>query len=115
MKIILDFTVLQKYLDEKWSTIEASSTDKKKVAIAEYMDFFREQYEKGSLGYMIFPYYITSLLAVNAEKYEELEDIIDLACTLELPNQYGETNPRIRLDETERLSKMIKDFCQQNI
>ena len=69
-----------------------------------------EQYRKGSIGYMIFPYYITSLLKLDAEKWEEFEKIIDLASELELPNKEGETNPVIRSVITEKLAEKVRNL-----
>ena len=110
MHPILSFEKLKKVTDQKWSAITKTSNEQDRYwRIVEYLKFLEEQYEKGSLGYMIYPYFVTSLLSIDGEKYENLEPIINLADELEIPNLNGtETSPRTRLEITEKLSNMIK-------
>jgi len=108
MNEILDLKKLEKVLSNRWKAILSSAPERQYKTIVEYLSFLEEQYEKGAIGYILYPYYITSLLAIDGEKHIELEEIIDLAAELEIPNIQGETNPRSRLDETENLSEMIR-------
>lgn len=112
MHPILSFEKLKKVIDQKWSAIKDASNEQDRYwRIVEYLKFLEEQYEKGSLGYMFYPYLVTSLLSINGEKYAELEPIINLASELEIPNlNKTPTNPRTRIEITEKLSSMIKSL-----
>ncbi len=112
MHPILDFEKLNKAIDQKWSAIKNTSNEQDRYwRIVEYLKFLMEQYEKGSLGYMLYPYFVTSLLSIDGDKHTDLGPIINLATELEIPNLEGNpTNPRTRLDITEKLSNMIKSL-----
>lgn len=111
MREILDLIKLDQKIHSLWIKIMNSKSQEGKLkSIKEYIFFLTEQYQKGSLGYMAFPYYITSLLALDANEFKELEKIIDLAAELEIPNSTGETTPANRLDETQKLVKIIENL-----
>ncbi|OGC51763.1 hypothetical protein A2982_00575 [candidate division WWE3 bacterium RIFCSPLOWO2_01_FULL_39_13] len=111
MKEILNLKKLDEVLSEKWNAILDPEPEKQRNAIIDYLTFLRDQYEAGTIGYMMYPYYVTSLLAIdNMETRTELENILDLAPKLEIPNPDSQTNPRSRLEETDRLSQLITDL-----
>lgn len=112
MKEILDFQKLHDELDMKWAAIKSANDKAKKyTAVIEYLKFLRTQYETGIIGYITFPYYVTSLFSIDVEEdYPELEPLMSHAADIEIPNLKGETNPRNRIEVTEKLSEMIKEL-----
>ena len=111
MNEILNLKTLEKKLSEKWKSILTSKGNARLEAILDYLLFLKEQYELGVIGYITYPYYVVSLLAIDdIEEYKKLDEIIDLAGKLEIPISGTKTSKKDRIKETEKLSDLINSL-----
>lgn len=104
------FDEIEKGLEERLSPVIKAKGERKYQYAVKYFKYVTELYEGGSIGYAIYPNRIlTGMSHGITEKHPELDQIADLAASLDVPNNVMDKSMD-RDRDTKKLVDLIKNL-----